>query len=104
MSTKLETDMTYEKVVTWQVKDLYFHMAQTTKLNKMMAYDTVPPCTKSHDPLVTWLYVSRDKEKVLYLQYHKSYVHQIWHGSGLKSIKLRVVKVILLKAIKFMCP
>ena len=46
----------------------------------------------------------RDKEKLLYLQYRKSYGHQIWQGSGLKAIKMKVVKVILLKAIKFMWP
>ena len=27
MSTKLETDMAYEKVVTWRVKNLCFHIA-----------------------------------------------------------------------------
>ena len=48
--------------------------------------------------------LSRDKEKVLSLQYHESYGHQIWQGSDLNAIKLKVVKVILLKAIKFMCP
>ena len=48
--------------------------------------------------------LSPDKEKALYLQYHKSYVHQLWQGSGLKAIKLKVVEVILLKAIKLMCP
>ena len=48
--------------------------------------------------------LSCDKEEALYLQYRKSYGHQIWQGSGLKAIKLKVVKVILLKAIKFMCP
>ena len=47
---------------------------------------------------------SRDKEKALYPQYSKSYRHQTWQGSGLKAIKLKVIKVILLKAIKFMCP
>ena len=36
--------------------------------------------------------------------HRKSYGHQIWQGSGLKVIKLKVVKFILLKAIKFMCP
>ena len=44
--------------------------------------------------------LSRDKEKALYLQYHKSYEHQIWQGSGLKAIKLKVVKIVLLKAVK----
>ena len=39
------------------------------------------------------------KEKALYLQYHKSYGHQIWQDSGLKAIRLKVGKVILLKAI-----
>ena len=48
--------------------------------------------------------LSRNKEKVLYLQYRKSYGHQTWQGSGLKAIKLKVVKFILLKVIKFMCP
>ena len=48
--------------------------------------------------------LSRDKEKALYLQYHKSHGHQIWQGSGLKAIKLKVAKDILLKATKFMCP
>ena len=43
-------------------------------------------------------------DKALYLQYHKSYGHQIWQDSGLKAIKLKVVKVILLKAIKFVWP
>ena len=55
--------------------------------------------------MILW---SRDymfsRDKALYLQYHKSYGHQIWQDSGLKAIKLKVVKVILLKAIKFMCP
>ena len=32
--------------------------------------------------------LSRDKKKSLYLQYHKSYGHEIWQGSGLKAINL----------------
>ena len=30
--------------------------------------------------------LSRDKEKALYLKWHKCYGHQIWQGSGLKAI------------------
>ena len=54
------------------------------------------------DHVIIWCLVT--KEKARYLQYHKFYEHQIWQGSGLKAIKLKVVKIILLKAIKFICP
>ena len=66
----------------------------TTKLDQMMTYGT---------GLRDYMLL-RDKEKVLYLQYHKSYEHQMWQDSTLKTIKLKVVEVILLKTIKFMCP
>ena len=66
----------------------------TTKLDQMMTYST---------GLRDYMLL-RDKEKVLYLQYHKSYEHQMWQDSSLKTIKLKVVEVILLKTIKFMCP
>ena len=46
--------------------------------------------------------LSRDEESS-YSQCYKSDEHQIWQGGGLKAIKLKTAKVILLKAIKFMC-
>ena len=39
--------------------------------------------------------LSRDKEKALYLQYQRSYGHQIWQGSGLKAINPLNVSVVL---------
>ena len=102
VSTKLETVMAYEKIVTWRVKSLCLNMAhdyQTRKNDGLWHWATM-------HKVILWsrdYMFSRDKEKALYLQYHKSYGHQIWQGNGLKAIRLRVVKVILLKAIKFMC-
>ena len=35
-----------------------FTWLMDTKLDKMMAYGIGPPCRKSHDSLITWLYVA----------------------------------------------
>ena len=105
MSTKLETDMAYEKVVTWRVKNICFHMAhdyQTRKNDGLWHWATTHKVAQFFDHMI--ICCLRDKEKVLYLQYRKSYGHQNWLVSGLKPIKLKVVKSILLKAIKFVCP
>ena len=82
MCTKIEMDMIYEKrspptMVTWHnscvtSKKSYisiFTWLMSTKLGKMMAYGIGPPCTKSHDSLITWLYVV--------------YGHQTRQGNGL---------------------
>ena len=100
-STKLETDMAYEKVVTWRVKNLCFHMAhdyQTLQDDGLWHWATMHKVTWFFDHVIICCLLTK---KVLYLQYGKSYGHQIWQGNGLKAIKLKVVKVILLKAIKF---
>ena len=79
MSTKLETDMAYEKVVTWLVKNLYFHIARdyqtrqddgngpprtnstrwwqraTTHKAAWQDDGTGPPRTKPHDSLIMCL-------------------------------------------------
>ena len=101
----VETDMAYEKVVTWRVKNLCFHttlwLPNSTRWWLMTLFHYVQSC------MILWsrdYMLSCDKEEALYLQYRKSCGHQIWQGSGLKAIKLKFVKVILLKAIKFMCP
>ena len=36
--------------------------------------------TKSRDLLITWL---RDKEKILYLDFHITYVYQTWQSGNL---------------------
>ena len=65
----------YTSISTWLM---------ATKLDKMMDYDIGPIRTKSsHDSLITWPYVV--KQKTLHLQFHKSYVyygHQTWHGGS----------------------
>ena len=65
----------------------------------MMTYGTYRMILWSRDYML-----SCDKEKAVYLQYHKSYGHPTWQDSGLKAIQLKVIKFVLLKAIKFMCP
>ena len=59
--------------------------SMATKLGWVVIYDEGKPCMKSHDPLITW---SRDKLKIKYFLFYKSYGHQetcqggdLWWGS-----------------------
>ena len=61
ISTKLEMLMVPTSRFAWQVKwvitILVFAWLMTNKLDKMMVYGIELPCTKSHDSLITGLYV-----------------------------------------------
>ena len=55
----------------------------TTKLDKVMAYGIGPPCTKSHDYLILWLYVVSWQNKKWTRNLWTPNGHQTWRGSGL---------------------
>ena len=105
MSTKFETDMTYEKVLTWRVKSLCFHIAydyQTREDSSLWYWVTMQKVAWFFDHMIICYHVTKKKR---YISITTSPMdHQIWQDSGLKATRLKVFKVILLKAIKFMCP
>ena len=78
--------MAYEKVVTWRVKNLCFHVAddyQTQQDDSLWHWVTMHKVPWFFDHVITCCLVTKEKR---YIQYHRSYRHQIWQGSCLKAI------------------
>ena len=52
-----------------------------SKLGRVVTYGWKNPCTKLHDPLITW---PRDKYKTLYLHFCSIYDHKTGRSSNLQ--------------------
>ena len=86
MSRGHHPQWSHDTIVAWRIKvviSLFLHgscLQNSTRWYSLLYWATI---SKSHDSLITWVYVVSWQIKKLYLQFHKSYGHQAWQGRGL---------------------